>query len=105
VLREVEDVARAGRAEAVDRLEVVADRGHVAALAPQAADDVDLQPVDVLVLVDQHVVEGIADLRADDLVARQAAPVQQQVVEIEHPECPLARAVRAEQHGEVVGVL
>jgi hypothetical protein len=42
VLREVEDVPRAGRPEAVDRLEVVADRGDVAPLGPQPADDVDL---------------------------------------------------------------
>jgi hypothetical protein len=54
VLREVEDVAWRRRAEAVDRLQVVADDGHVRRLATaQRAHQIDLQPVDVLVLVDE----------------------------------------------------
>src|SRR5207302_1440316 len=40
VVREVEDVARAGGAKAVDRLKVIADHGQFAPLAAQAAHDV-----------------------------------------------------------------
>ncbi len=40
LLGEVEDVAGAGRAKPVDRLEVVADDGQPRTLAAQAADDV-----------------------------------------------------------------
>ena len=57
VLGEGEDVLGRGRAEAVDRLQVVAHDGDVGALAAQAADEVDLEPVDVLVLVDEQVVD------------------------------------------------
>ncbi len=53
--RQVEDVPGAGAAEAVHGLGVVADRGQPGVAGAQAADDVDLQLVDVLVLVDQHV--------------------------------------------------
>ena len=63
LLGEVEDEARGGRAEAVDGLEVVADRGDGAAGGGEARDDVDLQLVDVLVLVDEDVVEAARDGR------------------------------------------
>ncbi len=43
-------------AEAVDRLRVVADHGQADAVRAQHSHDVDLDLVDVLVLVDQHVV-------------------------------------------------
>ena len=60
VLGEGEDVLGRGRAKAVDGLQVVADDGDVGALAAQAADEVDLEPVDVLVLVDEQVVDRAA---------------------------------------------
>ena len=41
-----------------------------------AAHDVDLQAVDVLVLVDEHVVEAAGDARPDALVAGQRPPVR-----------------------------
>ena len=104
VLGEGEDVLRRGRAEAVDGLQVVAHDGDVGALAAQAADEVDLEPVDVLVLVDEQVVDAGAQLRPDDRVLGQRAPVEQQVVEVDHPEPALARAVVDEQAREVVGV-
>ncbi len=59
---EVEDVADLGGAEGVDRLRVVADHGHPAAVGLQPGEDRRLQPVGVLVLVDQHMVEPPADL-------------------------------------------
>ena len=105
VLGEGQDVLRRGRAKAVDGLQVVAHHRDVGALAAQAADEVHLQPVDVLVLVDEQVVDPGAELRPHDRVLRHCAPVEQQVVEIDDPEPALARAVvderaaRGRRHG------
>jgi hypothetical protein len=44
---------------------------------------VDLDRVDVLVLVDEHVLERPRDARADLLVGGERAPVQEQIVEVE----------------------
>ena len=82
-LLEVEDVAHGGRAEGVDGLRVVADAGDAGAVRPQQADDVGLQRVGVLVLVDEHVVEALADPGAAGGVGEQAVPEQQQVVVVE----------------------
>ncbi len=94
-----------GRAEAVDGLEVVADRGHHRAVRRQRPREVHLQPVDVLVLVDQHVVEGRGQQRADHLVGGERAPEQQQVVEVGHAELALAGGVGLEQRRDRLAVL
>ena len=104
-LRETEDVIGGCRPEAVDGLEVVADRGDRRAVAGQRLDDLDLQLVDVLVLVDEHMVKAGGQPRPGLRVARQRAPEDEQVVEIEDAERPLARRVAAKQAGQVVGVL
>ena len=52
---------RVGGAEAVDRLHVVTDDGHVFVLAAEGAYDLDLERVDVLVLVDEHVLVPSGD--------------------------------------------
>ena len=106
VLGEREDVLGRRRAEAVDRLQVVADDGDVASRSARSPpDEVDLQAVDVLVLVDEQVVDAPRQLRADDRVLRQRAPVEQQVVEVDDAERALARPVVDEQPREVVGVV
>ena len=102
---EVEDVRRGGAAEAVDGLEVVADGGDVAAEAAQRSREVHLQAVDVLVLVDQHVVERSGEPRPDHLVARQRPPHQQQVVQVDHAELALARRVLAEQRRDRLAMI
>ena len=64
---ELEDVAHGRRAEPVDRLRVVADDGEVARRAVgrrMPLEDVGLQRVRVLVLVDEHVVEHLGELRS-----------------------------------------
>ena len=43
-----------------------------------------MEPVGVLVLVDQHVVEALADMSRQARVADHLRPVEQQVVVIEH---------------------
>ena len=98
LLREVEDVAHRRRAERVDRLRVVADDGDAAAVRLQRAQDRRLQPVGVLVLVDQHVVEARADLRARGAGSpTMLRPVQQQVVVVEDVLRLLRRDVGGEQ--------
>ncbi len=104
-LRKLEDVPRARRTKPVDRLKVVADDRQPRVPQTQARDDVDLQPVHVLVLVNQHVIEVLGDHRADYIIREQCVPIQQQVIEIEHPESTLAQAVGAEDRGERLPVL
>ena len=70
LLGEIEDVPGARRAKPVDRLEVVADDRQARMSPAQLAHDVDLQPVDVLVLVHEDVVEAVRDARPDHLVGR-----------------------------------
>ena len=82
--REIEDVAHGRRAERIDRLRVVADHGEAAAAGLQRQQDRRLQPVGVLVFVDQHMVEAAADVVGQRRIAHGLRPVEQQVVIIEH---------------------
>ena len=68
-------------------------------------DDVGLQAVHVLVLVDEHVIEGTRELRADHLIGAEGPPVEQQVVEVQDAEGALARSVGAEERRERLAVL
>lgn len=74
-------------------------------MTPQIADDVHLQAVYVLILVDQHVVEALGELRADHLVRRERAPIQKQVVEIDHAKRLLTRRICLEESCDCFGVL
>ena len=60
VVGEPADVAGAGSAPAVDRLQRVADRRHRMSLAEQAGQRLDLSVTGVLVLVEQHGREPLA---------------------------------------------
>ena len=62
VAGEVEDVAHGRGAERIDRLRVVADHGEAAPVGLERQQDRRLQPVGVLIFVDQDVVEARADL-------------------------------------------
>ena len=69
-------------AEAVDRLELVADREQVVAL--DRLQHVELQPVRVLELVDHQQLEALAEAAADRVLAReQVADAELQVLEVE----------------------
>ena len=81
---EVEDVAHLRRPEAVDRLGVVADDGQAAPVGLQPQQDLRLQPVGVLILVDEHMVEAGAERGGRRRVGEHLRPVEQQVVEVEH---------------------
>ena len=81
---EVEDVTHGGGAKRVDRLRVVADHGEAASLRPQRQQDRGLQAVAVLIFVDQHMVEALADFGSKARIRHHLRPVQEQVVVIEH---------------------
>ena len=99
---EVEDVAHLGGAKRVDRLRVVADDGQAAPVRAQAHDDLRLQPVRVLVLVDEDVVEARGDAHADDRIGHRLGPPDEQVVEIEDALAALLVGVGSEQATQVV---
>ncbi len=96
-LGEGQDVGELGAAEGVDRLGVVADDHEVLLRAERRVDDVGLQPVGVLVLVDEDVAEAGGELAADVVVAAQEEqPVEQQVVVVHDLGGALALEVAAE---------
>ena len=71
-------------AERVDRLRVVADHGQAVAAGLQRQQDRRLQPVGVLIFVDENVIEAAADIVGQRRIAHGLRPVEQQVVVIEH---------------------
>ena len=80
----IENVAHGRGAERIDRLRVVADHREAAPSGLQRQQDRGLQPVGVLVFVDQHVIEAAADVVGDAPASRHhLRPVEQQVVVIE----------------------
>ena len=84
VLLEVEDVAHVGAAPAVDGLIVVAHGAHVAAIAAEQAQHLELRAVRVLVLVDEHVQRLALPPRADVLsLAPEARDLADEIVEVE----------------------
>ena len=90
-LLELEDVGEVGAAEPVDALGVVTDHAEVLMVLRQQVDDVALQPVGVLVLVDQQVAEPIGQGPAHRLpLGQQDLPVEQQVVEVHGVQVALA---------------
>jgi hypothetical protein len=96
------DVLHRGGAEGIDRLGVVPHHGQARAGGTQLVDDLRLQRIGVLVFIDQHVVEQLADGRSPGGIAQQRVPVQQQVVVIQRGGGFLAIDVGAEQPGQLV---
>jgi hypothetical protein len=72
----VENVAHGRRAERIDRLCIVADHGEARPVRPQRQQDLGLEPIGVLVLVNQDVVKTAADLRRDGGFGHRMAPIQ-----------------------------
>ena len=74
-----------GAAEGVDRLVVVADAEIPGAAGCEELEPAVLQAVGVLELVDQDVLEALAVVAAQDLVApEQLIAAQQQLGEVHH---------------------
>ena len=80
----IKDVAHRRGAEGIDRLRVVADHRQPVSIRLQRQKDRGLQPIGILVLVDQHVIETAAQVLGDGRLAHHGGPVEQQVVVIEH---------------------
>ena len=82
---EVGHVADVGAAEGVDRLVVVADAEIPGAAAREELQPAVLQAVGVLELVDQDVLETLAVVAAQDLVApEQLIAAEQELREVHH---------------------
>ena len=102
IMAELDHVLDLGAAPAVDRLVVITDHEHRAAVAGQRAQPGVLQRVGVLELVDQDVAEAVAVVRLDvAVVAAQLVSAQQQFGEIDQPARCALRFVRAVDAHEV----
>ena len=101
--RELEEEARVGAGERVDRLARVADDADVAAIAEPQLEQAVLQRRDVLELVDGEVavllVDGARDVR---LGLEHARAGEQDVLEVELPPLVLELLVRALQVGDAL---
>ena len=84
VTGEIENVAHGRGAKRVDRLGVVADHGEAPAVRLERQQDRGLQRVGVLILVDQHVIEALADLVGERRLRHHLRPIEQQIVVVEH---------------------
>jgi hypothetical protein len=98
---EVEDVADRGGAERVDRLGVVADHGEAAARGLEREQDRRLQPVGVLILVDQHVIEALGDIGGNRRLRHHLRPVEQEIVVVEHVLALLGLDISGEQRPQL----
>ncbi len=82
-------------------MRVVADHHHPAPVRPQRHEDRCLQPVGVLIFVDQDVVEAAADVCGDLRLLQHRGEIEQQVVVVEHALALLGLRIGPEQAGEL----
>ena len=101
LLGETENIVDFGRTKRVDRLRVIADDGHAGAVGFQRCKNIGLQPVRVLVLVDQYMVEPRTDLQGKLFFCDEMTPVQQQIVIVEYLALLLAHDVMSEQFAQL----
>ena len=100
--RKAQDVADLGGAKTVDRLRVVAHHRQATAIGFKALQDAGLQPVGVLVLVDQHLVKARAQVCRQAGVTHHLVPGQQQVVVVQRVLALFLGSVGAKQGFQVV---
>ena len=101
--REVEDVANRSGAERIDRLGIVSDHRETAASRLERQQDRRLQPVCVLILVDEHMIEAAADVFGEGWLAHHLCQVEQKIVVIEHVLVLLGFDIAGEHFSEFVG--
>ena len=101
--REVQDVAHGGGAEGIDRLGIVADHRQALAARLEREQDRGLEPVGVLVLVDENMVEAPAEFGRDRGLGRHLRPVEQEIVVIEHVLALLGLDIGGEQLAQLGG--
>ncbi len=100
-LGEAQDVVEVGAAEGVDGLGIVTDDHDVALGSEHGVDDVGLEPVGVLVLVDQDVAVARGEPAPDIGVAfEKEEPVEQQIVEIHEIGIAFALEIAFEDGGD-----
>jgi hypothetical protein len=81
---EVENVPHGGGPKGINRLGIVADDGQAPAVGFEPHEDRGLQPVGILVFVDQNVVEAPGHIGGDGRHLHHLRPIEQQIVVIEH---------------------
>ena len=89
---EFAELARSRTTKPINCLRLVPHYRQASALEGEASDDVDLQPVDILVLVYKDVIEALWWPTCPAFLVEQCSPVKQQVVEVQ--DCGLALASR-----------
>ena len=99
----IENVTNRSGAERIDRLGVVADHCEAAPSGLHGQQDRGLQPVGVLVFVDQHMIEAAADVVGDCRIGHHLGPVEQEVVVVEHVVLLFGFNIRGEQLLELSG--
>ena len=93
---------RVGAVEAVDGLRRVADQEEVSALADEQAQQPELDRVEVLGLVHEHVLEAVPyDLGPQRILGHGRRRHRQQVVEVDDAPAPLQRFVPGQGGGDV----
>ena len=93
----VENVPNCRRAERINRLGIVADDCETGPVRPQRHQDLGLEPIGVLVLIDEDMVEAPTDLGCNGGFGHGVAPVQQEVVVIEDVVALLGHDIGLEQ--------
>ena len=97
----VENVAHRRGAKRVDRLGVVAHHGEPLAVRLERQQDRGLQPVGVLILIHQHVVEAAADLGGNRRLRHHLRPIKQEIIVIEHVLALLGLDIGGEQPAQL----
>ena len=83
-------------------MRVVADDGQSAPVRLELEQDRGLEPVGVLVLVDQHVIEPAGDVFRDRRLAHHLRPVEQEIVVVEHVLALLGVEIGGKQRPQLV---
>ena len=71
------------RGPEINGMRVVADHRQSGPIGLQGQEDGGLEPVRVLVFVDQHVIEPRADIRREHRITGSLRPIEQQVVVVD----------------------
>jgi hypothetical protein len=98
----VQDVAYVRGAETVDGLGIVADHRQTMTVRLQSEQDRGLQRVGALIFIDEHVVEVLTDLVREFRDFHELAPIEEQVIVVEHLVALLGFDVDLEQITQLV---
>ncbi len=102
MVRKIQNVAHGRGAKRIDRLSVVADDGEAFAAWPQRQQHRSLEPVGILIFVDQQMIEPLRNLGGDRGLLHHVRPVEQQVVVIEQVLALFCFDILGEQRSQLV---